>query len=139
MMDTLFHKVFEVNTAVAEEALWSVISTTSSIPQYWHGTRWLKNIGEERYQIRFAFPAKGVVDFVYDNSRKTAKEIYVKGPFKGEKIISISSHDNESLLRVEWNIRFSFPYSIFKAKMRDHMSQGTSNAISRIITEASKC
>ncbi|MGC8516237.1 MAG: hypothetical protein ACP5OC_08935 [Thermoplasmata archaeon] len=138
MMDTLFHKVFEVNAAAGEDALWRIISANSSIPRYWHGTRWIKNIGGERYQIRFVFPAKGVVVFVYDVGRKTAKEIYLKGPFKGEKTISISSHNDESLLRVEWNIRFSFPYSIFKATMRDHMSQGTSNAINRIIAEASK-
>jgi hypothetical protein len=136
-MGNLFQKVFEVDTSAGIDALWKIISSTTSVPQFWHGTRWIKHLGKERYQIRFAFPAKGVVDFIYDDYRKTAKEIYVKGPFKGEKIVSLSSQKNGSMVRVEWNIRFSFPYSIFTSKMRDHMSQGTSNAISRIISAAS--
>jgi hypothetical protein len=129
--------VFEVNTSAQEDALWRIISSTSRIPQFWHGTRWIKIIDGKRYQIRFAFPAKGVVDFIYDSDRKTAKEIYVKGPFKGEKTVSISSRENERLVRVEWNVRFSFPYNIFTAKMSDHMSQGTMSAINRIIAAAS--
>ena len=136
-MGNLFHEVFEVNTPAREVALWEIISSTWRIPQFWHGTRWIKVIEGTRYQIRFAFPAKGLVDFIYDRDRKTAKEIYVKGPFKGEKTVSISSRENERLVRVEWNVRFSFPYNIFKAKMRDHMSQGTRSAIDRIIAVAS--
>ena len=135
-MGNLFHEVFEVNTPAREEGLWEIISSASRIPQFWHGTRWIKNIEGKRYRIRFAFPAKGVVDFIYNCDRKTAKEIYVRGPFKGEKTVSISSRENERMVRVEWNVRFSFPYNIFKAKMRDHMSQGTRSAIDRIITAA---
>ena len=84
-MGNLFRKVFEVNTSAQEDALWRIISSTSRIPQFWHGTRWIKIIDGKRYQIRFAFPAKGVVDFIYDSDRKTAKEIYVKGNFAKRK------------------------------------------------------
>jgi|YelNatPaOPRAMG01_1025707.scaffolds.fasta_scaffold00149_19 hypothetical protein len=137
IMGNLFHKVFEVDTSTSQDALWKIISSTQNVTEFWHGTKWIKHLGGVRYRIRFAFPAKGIVDFIYDEDRKTAKEIYVKGPFKGEKTLSISQHNNKSMVRVEWNVRFTFPYSMFTAKMCDHMSLGTSNAINRIITAAS--
>ncbi|MCL4451537.1 MAG: hypothetical protein M1327_02795 [Candidatus Thermoplasmatota archaeon] len=135
-MDSSFNKVFEVNTSCSRDSLWKILSRTESIPEFWHGTRWIKHIQGNSYQIRFAFPAKGIVDFTYDSERNIAKERYKKGPFKGEKIISIIADNEKTIIRVEWNVRFAIPYSILAGKMRNHMSQGTDNAINRIISAA---
>ena len=135
-MDRSFNKVFEVNISCSRDSLWKILSKTESIPEYWHGTRWIKHMQGNRFQIRFAFPAKGIVEFTYDTEHNIAKERYIKGPFKGEKTISIVADNEKTTIRVEWNVRFAIPYSMLAGKMRNHMSQGTGNAINRIISAA---
>jgi len=137
-MPRTFRKVIELDTQSGADSIWKIISNNAAVPEYWHGTRWMKHIEGNRYMIRFAFPAKGRLECLYNDSSMTTKETYIKGPFKGEKITSVVPGNGKNILRVEWNIRYSFPYFLFASMMRKHMSEGTRNAMDRIIEAAAE-
>ena len=137
-MSRTFRDVLELDSGTGGDALWKIISNTAAIPKYWHGTRWMKHIVGNRYMIRFAFPAKGYVDCLYNTTTMTVRETYIKGPFKGEKRISVVQGNGNAVLKVEWDIQYSFPFFMFASMMRKHMSEGTRNAMGRIVEAAAK-
>ncbi len=131
-MSPWLKREFEVPVKASEEIIWSLISDAKSIPKYWHGTRWILHVDGDRYRVRFAFPAHGIIDMEYDQERRSATETYVKGPFRGVKTVSVKNTGNSVNICASWNIKYSFPYLIFARWMRKHMSMGTANALKRI-------
>lgn len=120
------------------QRVWEVVSDVSRVPEFWRGTRELrvretqKDVFEG--EIRFAFPAKGLIRIARDPLKKVVIFQYLKGPVKGTNEVTV--RDGE--LCSEWNVGLSFPYRLLEKRIAGHFRKGTENALERAIVTASR-
>ncbi len=120
------------------QRVWEVVSDVSRVPEFWRGTRELRVKETQRDvfegEIRFAFPAKGLIRITRDPVRRSMTFQYLKGPVKGTNEVTV----NESELCSEWSVSLSFPYSVLEKRIAGHFRKGTENALERVIATASR-
>ena len=111
--------------------IWRRVSSIEDIPSYWHGTKELKVTGKgERTaaDVVFAFGGKGKAEFTVDETNKTLTIHYIKGPFRGEQRVAVSSGSIEA----EWDVTFNGIYKLAAPWNASHFRSGTRNALRRL-------
>lgn len=122
----------EYKSDASPEELWKIISSWERITEFWKGTREISKIGDDTFQVHFAFPGTGRMKILRDPAGMTVTEKYISGPFKGTKTTSITEDDGSSRLKTEWNVVLSPMLMFGKSSIQKHFTDGTSNALKRI-------
>lgn len=125
----------DINTKI--DNLWDVISDVDKDPDYWHGTRSVKNIKKEGNSIE----RETIISFKESKSKEivtlypkyqTTTEI-VEGPLIGGKTITLEKMDeNNTRINVKWDIHLNGFLGPFTFIVKRHILKGTEEALNRI-------
>lgn len=123
--------------AASIDRVWDVISDIDRDPDFWRGTRQIKNISKtgntvER-EVVIAFRNSVCREIVILNPKKSINIEIMEGPIKGKKTIELSNIDDNSIrIDVEWNIKINGLFVIFTQIIKKHILNGTQEALERI-------
>lgn len=123
------------------ETVWNIVSDVDSDPQYWHGTRSIKNIRKEGNKVEretvIAFKESKCKEIItFEDKNKIVTEIS-EGPMQGKKTIWLEKI-NENLTRVNviWSIHMKGALGLFTFMVKKHILNGTNEALDRIAEKA---
>jgi len=130
-----FHTSKKIDAPVSE--VWKVLSDIDREPEFWHGTKSIKNISKSdnivEREVVIAFKNSVCKETVTLDPMKSITTNITEGPLKGKKIVVINPNgDNESVVDVEWDIRLSGFMGIFSKMVTKHILEGTNDAMNRI-------
>jgi ribosome-associated toxin RatA of RatAB toxin-antitoxin module len=116
---------------------WDIVADVDNEPQYWHGTKTVKNISKagnkiER-EVTIAFKDSKCRQTVVLNPKKSVEIMITEGPIKGTKTVMLSPSGNlKTRIDVVWNIRLAGFLGMFTGMLKKHIAEGTEEALARI-------
>lgn len=130
-----FHTSKKINAPVSE--VWKILSDTDREPEFWHGTKSIKNISKSgntvEREVIIAFKNSVCKETVTIDPTNSVTTDITEGPLKGRKIVVINADgEKASVIDVEWDIRLSGFMSIFSKMVKKHILEGTNDALDRI-------
>lgn len=130
-----FHTSKNIDAPVSE--VWKVLSDIDREPEFWHGTKSIKNISKSdnivEREVVIAFKNSVCKETVTLDPMKSITTNITEGPIKGKKIVVINPDgDDASVVDVEWDIRLSGFMGIFSKMVKKHILEGTNDALNRI-------
>ena len=124
------------------DSVWDVISDIDREPQFWHGTKSIKNISKtgntiER-EVVIAFRNSKCREIVKLDNKKSINIDIIQGPIRGRKTITLKTiKDHTTRIDVEWDIRLNGFYGILTGMIKKHILKGTEEALERISEKVS--
>jgi hypothetical protein len=119
------------------DSIWNVISDTDRDPEYWHGTKSVRNIKKEGNVIEretvIAFKESKCMEIVtlYDKDKITTE--IVDGPIIGKRTITLEKiGENKSRIDAKWDIHMKGYMGLFSFFVKKHILKGTQEALARI-------
>jgi carbon monoxide dehydrogenase subunit G len=136
-----FHTSKKIQAPVSE--VWKVLSDIDREPEFWHGTKSIKNISKSgnivEREVVIAFKNSVCKETVTIVPMKSITTDIAEGPLKGKKVIVINPEgDATTVVDVEWDIRLSGFMGIFSKMVKKHILEGTNDALNRISKEVEK-
>jgi len=124
------------------DSVWSVISDIDREPEFWHGTKSIKNIIKTgntiQREVVIAFRNSKCKEIVKLDNKKSINIEIIQGPIRGKKAITLKTINNHATrIEVEWDIRLSGFYGIFTGMIKKHILKGTEEALERISEKVS--
>ncbi|HEY7777027.1 MAG TPA: SRPBCC family protein [Nitrososphaeraceae archaeon] len=125
----------KINAPVTE--VWRILSDTDREPEFWHGTKSVKNISKSgntvEREVVIAFKNSVCKETVTIDPMKSVTTEITDGPLKGRKTVVINADgQNASVVDVDWDIRLAGFMSIFSKMVKKHILEGTNDALERI-------
>jgi carbon monoxide dehydrogenase subunit G len=127
----------EIEVDAPREAVWAVVADIDNEPEYWHGTREVRNIRREgdltdRVVVQ-NFMGTKVTQRVRLNPTHSVEVEYLSGTTVGKKTVAIEeAGDSRQRIRVTWNVRFTGLLWLITPVIKNHILKGTENALQRI-------
>jgi ribosome-associated toxin RatA of RatAB toxin-antitoxin module len=123
--------------AASIDRVWDVISDIDRDPDFWRGTRQIKNISKTENTVErevvIAFRNSVCREIVTIDPKKSINIEIIEGPMKGKKTIALSAIENNSTrIDVEWDITINGLFVIFTRIIKRHILNGTQEALERI-------
>ena len=123
--------------AASIDRVWDVISDIDRDPDFWRGTRQIKNISKTENTVErevvIAFRNSVCREIVTIDPKKSINIEIIEGPMKGKKTIALSAIENSSTrIDVEWDITINSLFVIFTRIIKRHILNGTQEALERI-------
>ena len=127
------------------DKLWSIISEVDKDPQYWHGTKSIKNIKKEgntierETKISFNnYSCREIITLDEKNKNQVNIQI-VEGPIHGKKTITLEKIDIDlTKISVKWDIQLKGLMRLFTMMIKKHILKGTNEALERISSKATE-
>ena len=130
----------EINATV--EKVWDIVSDIDNEPKFWKGTKEVKNIAREgntiNREITIAFRDQKCLQQVTLEPKEKIIAKFTKGIINGEKIISLTSAREKTILRAVWDIKLTGMMGMFTGIIKKHIKSGTSQAMQSIKEEIEK-
>ena len=130
----------EINATV--EKVWDIVSDIDNEPKFWKGTKEVKNISKEgntiNREIIIAFRDQKCLQQVTLEPKEKIIAKFTKGIINGEKIISLTSAREKTILRAVWDIKLTGMMGMFTGIIKKHIKSGTSQAMQSIKEEIEK-
>lgn len=119
------------------DSVWNVIADIDREPEFWHGTKSIKNISKQgnivEREVVLAFRNSVCREIVELDPKNSVNIKIMEGPIKGKKAIILTTIENNATrINVEWNIRVSGLFGIFTRMIKKHILKGTEEALDRI-------
>lgn len=129
----------DINSTI--DKLWNIISNVDKDPEYWYGTRSVKNIKKEgniiERETTISFKDYKCREIVTLNNKNQIIIKIVEGPVVGEKRITLEKIDeNKTRIKVKWDIHMKGFMRLFTIFVKKHILKGTEEAIIRISNKA---
>jgi len=123
--------------AASIDRVWDVISDIDRDPDFWRGTRHIKNISKTENTVErevvIAFRNSVCQEIVTIDPKKSINIEIIKRPMKGKKTIALSTIENNfTRIDVEWDITINGLFVIFTRIIKRHILNGTQEALERI-------
>ena len=136
----LIHTTRDVTATL--DSVWNVISDMDREPEFWHGTKSIKNISETENTIErevvIAFRNSKCREIVRLDNKKSINIEIIEGPIRGRKTITLKTIKNHTTrIDVEWDIKVNGVYGIFTGMIKKHILKGTEEALERISEKVS--
>jgi carbon monoxide dehydrogenase subunit G len=117
------------------DRVWQIVSDIDNEPQYWHGTKSVRNISRDgnvtRREAVIAFKDSKTLQTVTVN--KTSVETRItEGPILGTKVVTVSPSGEKTRVDVVWDFRLAGFMSMFSGMVKKHIAEGTEQALDRI-------
>ncbi len=130
----------EINSTV--EKVWDVVSDIDNEPKFWKGTKEVKNISKDgntiNREITIAFRDQKCLQQVTLEPKEKIIAKFTKGIINGEKIISLTSAREKTILRAVWDIKLTGMMGILTGMIKKHIKSGTNQAMQSIKEEIEK-
>lgn len=121
------------------EKVWDIVSDIDREPEFWHGTKSIKNLKKEgnivEREVVIAFRNSLCKEIVTIDPKKSVNIKITDGPMRGTKNIivnTIENNNNKTIIDVEWNIKLSGFFGMFTGMVKKHILEGTEEALERI-------
>lgn len=118
------------------DRVWEIVADVDNEPQYWHGTKTVKNISKSgntiEREVTIAFKDSKCRQTVVLKPKSSVEIAITEGPLKGTKIITLSRSGNNTKIDVVWDIKLSGFLGMFTGMVKKHISEGTEEALVRI-------
>ena len=133
-MPKIDHSI-EINAP--KDSVWEIISDLDNEPEYWYGTREVRNISKDgniiNREIVQNFRGHKILQKVTLHPKDSIEIQYLKGLTEGTKTISIESKDaSRQILRVLWDAHFTGIFWLVTPWLKKHTENGTLGALDRI-------
>lgn len=130
-----FHTSKKINAPISE--VWEILSDTDREPEFWHGTKSIKNISKSgnivEREVVIAFKNSVCKETVTIEPMKSVTTDITEGPLKGRKKVVINPDGEKAcVVYVEWDIRLSGFMGMFSKMVKKHILEGTNDALDRI-------
>jgi ribosome-associated toxin RatA of RatAB toxin-antitoxin module len=133
----------EINTSIMinsnVDKIWEVISDINNEPEFWKGTKSIRNISQEgnttKREITIAFKDKKCLQDVTLYPKEKIEAVFTKGIISGKKTITLQQTDNGCNLEAVWNIKLSGMMGMFTGMIKKHIQSGTEQALTEIKKE----
>ena len=130
----------EINATV--EKVWDIVSDIDNEPKFWKGTKEVKNISKEgntiNREIIIAFRDQKCLQQVTLEPKEKIIAKFTKGIINGEKIISLTSAREKTILCAVWDIKLTGMMGMFTGMIKKHIKSGTNQAMQSIKEEIEK-
>ena len=130
----------EINATVDE--VWDIVSDIDNEPKFWKGTKEVKNISKEgntiNREIIIAFRDQKCLQQVTLEPKEKIIAKFTKGIINGQKIISLVSVGEKTILHVVWDIKLTGMMGMFTGMIKKHIKSGTNQAMQSIKEEIEK-
>ena len=121
------------------DKIWNVISDINNEPEFWKGTKSIRNISQEgnttKREITIAFKDKKCLQDVTLYPKEKVEAVFTKGIINGRKTVSIQEIDNGYEIEVIWDIKLSGMMGMFTGMIKNHIQSGTEQALTEIKRE----
>jgi carbon monoxide dehydrogenase subunit G len=118
------------------ERVWEVVADIDNEPQYWHGTKSVKNISKNgnviERDVTITFRDSRCRQTVVLNPKQSVEITITDGPMKGTKKIFLEPEGEKTTIRVAWDIKLAGFLGMFSGMVKKHISEGTDEALERI-------
>lgn len=129
----------EIEIDATTEKVWEIVSDMDSEPKFWKGTKQVRNISKIGNQINreitIAFRDQKCLQQVTLEPKKKIIAKFTKGIINGEKIITLNSSKEKTILKVKWDIKMTGMMGMFTGIIKKHIKSGTEQAIQSIKEE----
>ena len=126
----------------SQEKIQDVISDIDNEPNFWKGTKEVKNISKDENkisrEITIAFRDQKCLQEVTIVPKETIKAVFTKGVIVGEKILTLKKMDNSCELEAVWDVKLSGMMGMFTGMIKKHIKSGTEQALQAIKNEVEK-
>jgi len=117
--------------------VWNLVSDVDREPEFWHGTKSVKNIRKEGNVVEretvIAFRNAVCKEIVTLDAKNAVKKRIIDGPIIGTKdIILTPIGTNETRVEVKWDIKVKGFFGLFRGIIKKHILEGTRDALNRI-------
>lgn len=121
------------------DKVWQIVSDIDNEPQYWHGTKSVRNISRDgnvtRREAIIAFKDSKTMQTVTVNKTSVETKI-TEGPILGTKLVTVSPAGEKTRVDVAWDFRLAGLMSMFSGMVKKHIAEGTEQALDRIAQAA---
>ena len=148
--------IVDLDINASADAVWDVISDVDREPDYWKGTKSVRNISKDgniiKREITIAFrDQKCMQDVVLSPRDLKVDAVFTDGIIKGQKSVQIvtrgttddekrdvddndnnTKSQNSVLLRTIWDIKMTGMMSMFTGMLKGHIRSGTEMAMQSI-------
>lgn len=118
------------------DRVWDVVADLDNEPQYWHGTKTVKNISKSGYtierEVTIAFKDSKCRQTVVLKPKESVEITITEGPIKGTKVVALSPSGDRTRIDVVWDIRLAGFLGMFTGMVKKHIAEGTEEALERI-------
>ena len=127
----------------SQDSIWNIISDVDREPEFWHGTKSIKNIRKNGNLIEreavIAFRSSICKEVITLNPKNSVKKKITNGAITGTKNIVLTPIEtNKTRVDVQWNIRVKGIFGLFRGLIKKHISEGTEDALDRISNAVAK-
>ena len=126
-----------INTTL--DKIWSVISDINNEPEFWKGTKSIRNISQDgnttKREITIAFKDKKCLQDVTLYPKEKVEAVFTKGIINGKKTVTVQQTDNGCKLEANWDIKLSGMMGMFTGMIKKHIQSGTEQALIEIKRE----
>ena len=125
------------NVSAPLDRIWDIVADVDNEPQYWHGTKTVRNISKTGNKIdrevTIVFKDSKCRETVMLNPKKSIEIMMTDGPIKGTKVVTLSQLDSlNTRIDVVWNIKLAGFLGMFTSMVKKHIAEGTEDALVRI-------
>lgn len=118
------------------DKVWAIVSDVDNEPQYWHGTKSVKNISKEGNLIEreavIAFKDSKTMQTVTLNPNTSVETRITEGPILGTKLVTLSSAGDKTRVDVAWDFKLAGFLGMFSGMVKKHINEGSEQALERI-------
>ena len=127
----------EINASI--DKVWDIVSDIDNEPKFWKGTKEVRNISKEentiKREVTIAFRDQKCLQEVKIYPKEKIEAKFTKGIIDGEKIVSLVSKDEKTILSTYWDIRLTGMMGMFTGMIKKHIKSGTEQAMQSIKEE----
>lgn len=136
-----FHITKQIEAS--QDSIWNIISDVDREPEFWHGTKSIKNIRKDGNVIEreaiIAFRNSICKEVITLNPKNSVKKKITDGAIMGTKNIVLTPiGTNKTRVDVQWNISIKGIFGLFRGLIKKHISDGTEDALQRISNAVAK-
>jgi carbon monoxide dehydrogenase subunit G len=118
------------------DRVWDIVADVDNEPEYWHGTKTVKNISRSgntiEREVTIAFKDSKCRQTVVLNPKKSVEITITEGPLKGTKAVTLSPSGDKTRIDVVWDIKLAGFLGMFTGMVKKHIAEGTDEALERI-------
>jgi hypothetical protein len=128
------HESIEIKAS--KDRVWEIISDIDHEPDYWWGTKEVKNMSKNGNtidrEITQNFRNHKISQRVILRPKDEVETRYLKGLTEGTKLLKLESKEDAQNLQACWDVHFPGLYILLSYLLARHIRKGTRDALQRI-------
>jgi len=125
-----------------KDRVWDIVSDMDNEPKFWKGTKETRNISREGNtiirEVTIAFRDQKCDQEVILFPKEKIEVKFTKGIIDGTKIITLTPREEKIKVEVRWDIKLTGMMGMFTGMIKNHIKNGTEQALQNIKNEAER-